>query len=163
MRRRRKIAVRYLSVSVFCFGIHAASVWLEPFAFQTNGDGITIVGYLAGAIFWLGWLGGNLFFWLAWYMMHQSTVYQEQKKKMLPGILAFFRTKGVRRIDSIWIAALLISILGNLWVKVPNTLTLIAMSITLFMFYLHMIVNGRVYRYMISNERKERKREEGED
>ena len=88
MRRRRKIAVRYLSVSVFCFGIHAASVLL---------------------------------------------------------------------------VALLVSILGNLWVKVPNTLTLIAMSITLFMFYLHMIVNGRVYRYMISNERKERKREEGED
>lgn len=88
MIRRRKIAGRYLSVSVFCFGIHAASVWL---------------------------------------------------------------------------VALLVSILGNLWVKVPNTLTLIAMSITLFMFYLHMIVNGRVYRYMISNERKERKREEGED
>ena len=88
MRRRRKIAGRYLKASVFCFGIHAASVWL---------------------------------------------------------------------------VALLVSILGNLWVKVPNTLTLIAMSITLFMFYLHMIVNGRVYRYMISNERKERKREEGED
>lgn len=88
MRRRRKIAGRYLKASVFCFGLHAASVWL---------------------------------------------------------------------------VALLVSILGNLWVKVPNTLTLIAMSITLFMFYLHMIVNGRVYRYMISNERKERKREEGED
>lgn len=88
MIRRRKIAGRYLKASVFCFGLHAASVWL---------------------------------------------------------------------------VALLVSILGNLWVKVPNTLTLIAMSITLFMFYLHMIVNGRVYRYMISNERKERKREEGED
>lgn len=87
MIRRRKIAGRYLKASVFCFGLHAASVWL---------------------------------------------------------------------------VALLVSILGNLWVKVPNTLTLIAMSITLFMFYLHMIVNGRVYRYMISNERKERKREEGE-
>lgn len=88
MIRRRKIAGQYLKASVFCFGIHAASVWL---------------------------------------------------------------------------VALQVSILGNLWVKVPNTLTLIAMSITLFMFYLHMIVNGRVYRYMISNERKERKREEGED
>ena len=88
MIRRRKIAGRYLKASVFCFGLHAASVWL---------------------------------------------------------------------------VALLVSILGNLWVKVPNTLTLIAMSITLFMFYLHMIVNGRVYRYMISNERKERKREEVED
>ena len=82
---------------------------------------------------------------------------------MLPGILTFFRTKGARRVDPIWIVALLISILGNLWDEIPNTLTLIAMSITLFMFYLHMIVNGRVYRYMISNERKERKREEGED
>lgn len=88
MRRRRKIAGRYLRVSVFCFGIHAAFVWL---------------------------------------------------------------------------VALLVSILGNLWDKIPKILTLIAMSITLFMFYLHMIVNGRVYRYMISNERKERKREEGED
>lgn len=163
MIRRRKIAGRYLKASVFCFGLHAASVLLEPFAFQLGRDGITKAGYLAGTIFWLGWLGGILFFWLAWHMMHQSTVYQEQKKKMLPGILAFFRTKGVKRIDSIWIVALLISILGNLWVKVPNTLTLIAMSITLFMFYLHMIVNDRVYRYMISNERKERKREEGED
>ena len=37
MRRRRKIAGRYLSVSVFCFGIHAASVLLEPFAFQLGG------------------------------------------------------------------------------------------------------------------------------
>ena len=163
MRRRRRIAGHYLKASIFCFGLHAASVLLELFAFQPDGESMTKAGYLAGILFWLGCLGGILFFWLAWHMMHQSTVYQEQKKKMLPGILAFFRTKGARRIDSIWIAALVVSILGTLWVKVPNTLTLIAMSITLFMFYLHMIVNGGVYRYMISNERKERKREEGED
>lgn len=163
MRQRRKKAVRYLKLSIFCFAIQAASVLLEPFALKADGSGLTGIGYLLGVVFWLGLLSGCFFFWMTWNLMHQSTVYQEQKMKRMPGILGFFRTDAAKMTDPIWIAALAISVLGNVWDKFPHMMTLSAMSLALFMFYLHMIVNGRVYRYMISNERKERRSEEGED
>ena len=57
MIRRRKIAGRYLKASVFCFGLHAASVLLEPFAFQ-----------LGGGWYYESWLSGryNILARLAW-------------------------------------------------------------------------------------------------
>ena len=70
-----------------------------------------------------------------------------------------------RVIDLLWLIVLAVSIWGNISTAIPQIVTLLAMSLTLFAFYLHMICNGRVYRYMTlnNNERKGNESEEREN
>ena len=43
------------------------------------------------------------------------------------------------------------------------SLLLVVLAVMIFTFYLHMMVNGRVYRYMTLSERKEKKSENKEN
>ena len=61
--------------------------------------------------------------------------------------------------DPILLVSFALTIVGNLTGSIPEGVLLVVMAIMLFTFYLHMIVNGRIYRYMIMSERKEKKSE----
>lgn len=64
-----------------------------------------------------------------------------------------------RIMDPILLVSFALTIVGNLTGSIPEGVLLAVMAIMLFTFYLHMIVNGRVYRYMTMSERKEKKSE----
>ena len=49
--------------------------------------------------------------------------------------------------------------MSNLTGNIPEGLLLVVLAVMVFTFYLHMMVNGRVYRYMTMSERKEKKSE----
>lgn len=163
MKRRKKRARQWLLISCMCFAGNALSILLEPLTIVENSSALTPMGYVLGALFWMFLFLGCVCFWLCWNILHQSNIYQEWKQKKLPGVLGLFRTKTARVIDPIWIFTLILSIWGNVVPEVPRLITLSAMSLTLFTFYLHMIVNGRVYRYMtLNNERKDKESEKRE-
>ena len=165
MKKRRKKVWQWLRISCQCFVGNALSVLLVPFTVIENSSAMTYMGYVLGALFWTFLLFGILCFWLCWNIVHQSNIYQEWKQKKVPGILGFFRTKVARVIDPLWLIVLAVSIWGNISAAIPQVVTLLAMSLTLFTFYLHMICNGRVYRYMTlnNNERKDKESEEREN
>ena len=163
MKKRKRKARKWLLVSCLCFAGNALSILLEPFTIIENSSAITFEGYVLGALFWIFLLLGCICFWLCWNIVHQSNIYQEWKQKKVPGVLGLFRTKAARVIDPVWFITLMISIWGNVVPEAPRLITLPAMSLTLFTFYLHMIGNGRVYRYMtLHNERKEKESEKRE-
>lgn len=163
MKIRSEREWRYLAVSCLCFAANAISIWLLPFTVVRDSSAMTGAGYLLGVLFWAALLLGILFFGLAWRVVRQSSAYQEWRKTDGPWIPGFFRTGAARAVDPLWAASLAASILGNVLEGIPDAVTLAAMSLALATFYLHLICNGRVYRYMTQKERTEENSEETEN
>lgn len=158
MRKEKQKALRWLSLAVISFFIHACSVFLEPFAVNADNE-VTVAGYVLGGIFWVSLIVGGVFFWLCWKTIASHDGYRQWKEKKIIGIFGFFRTNAAKIMDPVLLLSLAITITGILTGKMPDGLLLVVIAIVLFTFYLHMIVNGRVYRYMTLSERKEKKGE----
>lgn len=158
MKKRKRKALKYMGLSIVCFGLHACSIFLEPFAIN-NENNVTAGGYVLGSLFWITLLVGTVFFGICWKILSGDSGYQEWKQKKVMGVFGFFRTRAAWVMDPILLLSLVITIAGNRMGNIPDGILLVVMAIMLFTFYLHMIVNGRVYRYMTMSERKEKKSE----
>lgn len=52
MKKRKQKALKYLGLSIVCFGLHACSIFLEPFAVNSENK-VAAGGYILGVLFWL--------------------------------------------------------------------------------------------------------------
>ena len=152
MKKRKQKALKYLGLSIVCFGLHACSIFLEPFAVNSENK-------MAGVLFWVTLLAGAVLFGACREIISKTSGYQEWKQKKVIGVFGFFRTPPARIMDPILLVSFALTIVGNLTRSIPEGVLLAVMAIMLFTFYLYMIVNGRVYRYMTMSERKEKKSE----
>lgn len=155
---KKEKARKCLILSILCFFVHACSIFLEPLAINKDNQ-ITIGGYALGMIFWLSLIAGGIFFLFCWKIISKNISYQIWKEKKVIGVWGSFRTPAAKIIDGILLVSLVLTIAGNLLENIPEGILLAVMAIMQFTFYLHMIVNGRVYRYMTLSERKEKKSE----
>lgn len=162
MKKRKRKTLKYMRLSLLCFGLHACSFFLEPFAINGENE-ITAVGYALGVIFWASLLVGTVLFEICRRNLSGDAGYREWKQRKVPGIFGFFRTKAARIVDPILLLATVITIVSNLTGNIPEGLLLVVLAVMVFTFYLHMMVNGRVYRYMTLSERKEKKSENKEN
>ena len=156
MKKRKQKALKYLGLSIVCFGLHACSIFLEPFAVNSENK-VAAGGYILGVLFWVTLLAGAVLFGVCREIISKTAGYQEWKQKKIIGVFGFFRTPPARIMDPILLVSFALTIVGNLTGSIPEGVLLVVMAIMLFTFYLHMIVNGRIYRYMIMSERKEKK------
>ena len=58
MRKRKRKTLKYMRLSLLCFGLHACSLFLEPFAINGENE-MTTAGYALGGIFWASFLAGK--------------------------------------------------------------------------------------------------------
>ena len=61
MRKRKRKTLKYMRLSLLCFGLHACSLFLEPFAINGENE-MTTAGYALGGIFWASLLAGTVLF-----------------------------------------------------------------------------------------------------
>ena len=146
MKKRKQKALKYLGLSIVCFGLHACSIFLEPFAVNSENK-VAAGGYILGVLFWVTLLAGAVLFGVCREIISKTAGYQEWKQKKIIGVFGFFRTPPARIMDPILLVSFALTIVGNLTGSIPEGVLLVVMAIMLFTFYLHMIVNGRIYRY----------------
>lgn len=103
----------------------------------------------AGITFWSGLLVGVLCFALTWNIVRSDDYFKKNEIRSRVGCFAFFQTKEGKIADGI----LLLSIAGNVVQffvdHVPTLLSVIFIFMFLLTFYLHFVLNGRVFRYLI--------------
>ena len=61
MKKRYQKALNYLGLSIVCFGLHACSIFLEPFAVNSENK-VAAGGYILGVLFWVTLLAGAVLF-----------------------------------------------------------------------------------------------------
>ena len=61
MKKRKQKALKYLGLSIVCFGLHACSIFLEPFAVNSENK-VAAGGYILGVLFWVTLLAGAVLF-----------------------------------------------------------------------------------------------------
>ena len=153
-----KKAKLMLYVSIVGFLISALSVFLVPFSTGENALQDT-VGVVAGILFWLGILIGIAFYLIVWVQIRNGE-YQVLKKKFRPACITFF-TKPIALItDAAFLVALAVTIVGNTLVVFGEIVQLILMAVLLFTFFVHFILNGKVYRYLTKDYQREEKKSE---
>lgn len=91
MKKRKQKALKYLGLSIVCFGLHACSIFLEPFAVNSENK-VAAVGYILGVLFWVTLLAGAVLFGACWKIISKISGYQEWKQKKVIGVFGFFRT-----------------------------------------------------------------------
>lgn len=62
MKKRKQKALKYLGLSIVCFGLHACSIFLEPFAVNSENK-VAAVGYILGVTLLGNTSGGSGSFW----------------------------------------------------------------------------------------------------
>ena len=100
MRKRKRKTLKYMRLSLLCFGLHACSLFLEPFAINGENE-MTTAGYALGGIFWASFLAGTVLFEICRRNLSGDAGYREWKQKKVPGIFGFFLTKAARIVDPI--------------------------------------------------------------
>lgn len=141
VRKYRKIML----ISIMCFAVSSISFTLIPFSdFRKSGVQQTLA-YMVGALFWLGFITGLLITaWLGHIRKSDSN-----KKNKLPGVLCFFKNKRAMQCDITMIVSFVLLITFQKFFGVYHWVSIILLSITLFFVYLHSILNGNNYAYVI--------------
>ena len=88
MRKRKRKTLKYMRLSLLCFGLHACSLFLEPFAINGENE-MTTAGYALGGIFWASFLAGTVLFEICRRNLSGDAGYREWKQKKVPGIFGF--------------------------------------------------------------------------
>ena len=82
MKKRKQKALKYLGLSIVCFGLHACSIFLEPFAVNSENK-MAAGGYILGVLFWVTLLAGAVLFGACREIISKTSGYQEWKQKKL--------------------------------------------------------------------------------
>lgn len=134
--------------SLMFFVLSAATIFLIPFSRKAGSFELSIGGYILGIFFWLGILLGILSFGMILSQLKKDPEYQKWVKGVPMGAIAFFKSKAGRIADICFGIFVLLLILLEWIMIVPDFLELILMFLILVSFYFHFLVNGRVYRYL---------------
>ncbi|MBS6194852.1 MAG: hypothetical protein KH828_04660 [Clostridiales bacterium] len=159
---QKRKGMKWITASAAAYLLPALSVFLLPISRKQDSSGLTTAGYLTGAVFWTGILLGVVFFSVSWRKVRVNHDYQKWKKKRNPGVAAFFRTRGGIIADSCFILSFSALILSDYILGLPTVVVLVFMSLTLYSFCLHFLLNGRVYRYLLTLKKKKERGNEKE-
>lgn len=151
---KSKRAKVYLLVSICSYFIMAASVFLLPFSRKADSSDLSAVGYILGIVFWFGILSGIVFLVLSWMKIRKQNNYQNWKEKTHPGVISFFKSRGGSIADICFLLTVVLLIISDYVMHLPYGIVLVFLFLTLYSFCLHFVLNGRVYRYLFSKERK---------
>ncbi|MBO5460386.1 MAG: hypothetical protein J5983_01140 [Ruminococcus sp.] len=136
----------YIASLVF-FGISAASVFLVA-SIPEGEEGLTTAGMLVGILFWTGIVLGVITFLISWLLVKRDSKYLLFKKSVKPGAISFGKTKQGIIVDCGFVIFLILTILGNVVIAFPDVIMMFCVFLMLYTFYLHFMLNGKVYRYI---------------
>lgn len=132
---------KFLIISA-AFFLSAASLWLVLAAFDQEGN-MNMIGYAAGAVFWLGLLGG-----IAGYILCFRKAYPG------PNVWKFFSNKPAAAADVILIVSAAVTIYGACRVETNEMIILTAVFLLLLGLYFHFLLNGKVFAEILLENKK---------
>lgn len=135
------------------FLLSAVSVFMIPLAASEEGKP-SKAGIAVGSLFWIGVFLGIIFYLIAWLCVREARGYRRLREKTRPGCICFCKTKPALVTDLLFIPMAAITIIGSCIRNVPEPLMLAGMSLMLLTFFWHFVLNGRVYRYCFSKEKR---------
>lgn len=119
MKKRKQKALKYLGLSIVCFGLHACSIFLEPFAVNSENK-VAAGGYILGVLFWVTLLAGAVLFGVCREIISKTAGYQEWKQRKLLVCLDSSEHPPARIMDPILLVSFALTIVGNLDGKHPG-------------------------------------------
>lgn len=144
----KQMKKRFLLV-MLAFTISALSVLLVPFAVGEDGN-LNTLGYIAGGMFWAGLLLGIV----GYILLCKKADIPDRGEKKIPGIFRFFSNPPAKVIDVIFIAG----IIGTAYYMRDVNMNQIVEEIFLLCLiaggYAHILLNGKIYRYIWKNAKK---------
>lgn len=142
------------------FLISALSSICIPFSVNQNGM-LTIKGYIAGALFWTGFLTG-IFLYLHLYVRTKKKMWKIARKNKVPMPFRFFQTPPAAVTDIFMFIGVAGSIYCAVNVNNHQVIATILLLITMIGIYAHFLLNGNVFRYIWNQKTKINRQEEKE-
>ncbi len=150
MVKTKTIKKGFLGV-MLAFLISSLSVVLVPFSISKNEE-LNTVGYVSGALFWIGLLAGcAVYFYL--YYKNKAMIQETIEHPKRPAVINFFSNRIGIISDIVLIISLAISIYCAVKITVSSIISLTFLFLLLLSIYGHFIFNGKIYRY-ICNKKK---------
>lgn len=103
---------------------------------------------VSGIVFWVGLLGGILF-----YMFALKSLPEKTKRYKIPAIFRYFSNKQAIVIDSIMFISLFITIYFTVNYRSNQTIAAVILFLLILNVYGHFLVNGKVYKYIKKNKK----------
>lgn len=139
----------WLYLSAAGFLISSLSVFFLPLSLTGSEETITIGNKIIGATFWMGIFLGIVCFLICWKKIRKTERYQEICRTTRPGWCCVVSNQHAKTVDLLLAVAVILSVLENTWLVLPEAVNLITMFFLLFTFCMHFVLNGRVYRYVM--------------
>lgn len=155
-----KTMKKRFTVVLLLYAISAVTPVLIPFSMNSKGS-LNPVGYLAGAMFWIGLAGGSIGYYLI-IRKAKSEILNNISKRSRPSALYFFSNRPAMATDIV----LIISVIGTIYCAVNVTVNQIVAAIFLLLMltgiYAHFLLNGNVYQYIWSTKDEKSQNEQQE-
>lgn len=148
MKKHIRIGKKLFCVSLCGYVLSALSVFVLPLSAGEEAEGITLGAAMVGILFWLGVAIGCLGFFSCWKYICKDKEYYNIRKNIKPAYLNFFRDRQSIIWDSGLVLLWALILVGNHRKVFPDVVMLILMFAGLLTFYLHFLLNGRVFRYL---------------
>lgn len=152
MKTRIRISKKLFYVSLCGYILSALSVFVLPLSGGEETKGITLGTAMVGIIFWLGIAIGCLGFFVCWKYTSRDKAYCNIRKSIKPAYLNFFRDRQSIILDSGLVLLWTLILVGNYRKVFPDVVMLMLMFAGLLTFYLHFLLNGRVFRYLFQTK-----------
>lgn len=152
MKKNKRKARILFYISAFGFLISSATVFLSAAIPNAEGE-ISFLSNLTGALFWLGALLGCSCFIMSWNAVKEDKKYVKVKKDTKPGAVSFAST-GYGKLADCLVAVFLILLIAGIFMKFSDIVMMFCFFVLLYSFYLHFLLNGRVYRYLFTREKE---------
>ena len=137
---------------MLAFFLSSLSVVLVPFS-TSKSEELNTVGYVSGALFWIGLLAGCAVYFYLYYrnrVMIQEVI--EHPKR--PTVINFFSNRPGIITDIVMIISLAVSIYCAVKITVNSVIVLIFLFLLLISIYGHFLFNGKIYRYICNKQKK---------
>lgn len=138
----------WMAVSVTSFFLMAASLLLLPLDTDPLNDSIGTYSLLAGILFWLFLIVGCITqvilsrFRKRWWMAHPNRRRSRDKK---PGVISFFGNLPAAIADLVFVISLIGLVASLIATNALGRICYVFLSLTIFSFCMHCILNGKIY------------------
>lgn len=134
-----------LLCSILCFAVSSMSFLLIPMS-NFNGTQIErILAYMVGILFWFGFITGLAIT----FILSKIRKKAGYKKHSFPGLMCFFKSTGGTICDFVMLFSLMLLIVVKTTLKAYSFLWILMLSITTFFIFMHSILNGNNYSYVL--------------
>lgn len=148
----REIEKRFC-ISVVCSAPTLISLLLLPLSEIGEDQTQKIIGIFVGILFWVGiLLAAGSYFQL--YRTYKEHLKESVRKVKIPSFLHFFSNPIAIAVDSVLILSFIGTIYCTLTVNASEVLDFISLVLCVTSLYLHFLVNGRIFQYIVQRKKR---------